>query len=533
MVSAQAARSEIAPRRQLASGGARVLRVDVAVDDAVEAHRGGARAGHRDDDAGDARDGQAVAARRDRGGGERERQREQRVLELDHPAEFDDLVRSRCRRSWRGATQRSVGVGSRTSDSSGAAMSSTSTSSTPGRAPGVERAEPRSPSARAPPRVAASSQRAAGTTGKCAASVAISAHSDRSGTEARLSVPIASAQAVGDQRVDVGQAAADVQVRARAEDDGRARLAGDAPIVGVGVDHVHQQRRRLRLERAQRREVRDGRFARARASTGSTPMPASSAGQRPRAVAQQRQLVFVLGDVDRGRAPGGGRGREDARQQLGTDGVGRVRRGHVAEALGPVGGGARRARARRRPARRRSRSRASRTARGTARRARPARPIPGAAASELPTSPIAAVPSATAAAAAVRGGLALRVRRCRPCGRSSASSPRRTGPCRPGRASTCADSSRWLCALTRPGSSTPSARSSDASGNSARTSARRPTASTAPSSASASAPSAIGGARDRHHPARAHHLHVGRLRLPSAALRRPPAARSACCAGAA
>ena len=52
-------------------------------------------------------------------------------------------------------------------------------------------------------------------------------------------------QAVGDERVDVGQAAADVQVRARAEHDGRAGLAREAPIVGAGVDHVDEQRRRL------------------------------------------------------------------------------------------------------------------------------------------------------------------------------------------------------------------------------------------------------------------------------------------------
>ena len=136
----------IAPLGQLASGGARVLRVDVAVDDPVEAHRGGARARHRDDDAGDARDGKAVAARGDGRGGERERQREQRVLELDHPAEFHDLVHG-CRGHDGGATQRKVGVGSRTSDSSGAAMSSTSTSSTPGRAPGVSVPNPRSPEA--------------------------------------------------------------------------------------------------------------------------------------------------------------------------------------------------------------------------------------------------------------------------------------------------------------------------------------------------------------------------------------------------
>ena len=53
-----AARSEIAPVGSSRLGGARVLGVDVAIDDAVEPHRGGARARHGDDDAGDARDRQ-------------------------------------------------------------------------------------------------------------------------------------------------------------------------------------------------------------------------------------------------------------------------------------------------------------------------------------------------------------------------------------------------------------------------------------------------------------------------------------------
>src|SRR5450631_38170 len=118
--------------------------------------------------------------------------------------------------------------------------------------------------------------------------------------------------------------------------------------------------------------------------------------------------------------------------------------------------------------------------------------MPGAASSVLPTSPIAAVPSRTAAAAACS---AAKRRRSR--GRSAADfrsdRVQGTSPSPPGTASASADSSRWQCALTSPGTSTPWARSSAALGNSARSAARVPTIRTVPSSSSATAPSAMGG----------------------------------------
>ena len=84
--------------RQLAGGGARVGGVEAAIDDAVEAHRGGARGGDRDDDesrrAGENGDG--AVAPGERGGAERERQREDGVRQRDQArVAADGCMRSR------------------------------------------------------------------------------------------------------------------------------------------------------------------------------------------------------------------------------------------------------------------------------------------------------------------------------------------------------------------------------------------------------------------------------------------------------
>ena len=343
-------------------------------------------------------------------------------------------------------------------------------------------------------------------------------------------MPIASGSALGDERVDVGQAAADVQVRARAEHDGRARLAREAPIVGAGVDHVDEQRRGLGLERAQRRQVGDGRLARhARrrvdAHAGQQRGPAAGA------VAQQRELVFVLGDVNRGRAPRGGRGREDAaraardRRSRGRAAPGRSR-GAPASRRRP-----RRARARRRPARRRSRISRDPNSSWNSTPARPARPIPGAAASELPTSPTAAVPSATAAAAAAAAASRCRCRPCRRCERRISVVAQANRPCPPGTASACAGQLEVAVRVDQAGQQHALARAPRrASGNSARTSARPPTASTAPSSRERDARRRrSAGAQS----GRTQRALTNFTADPPVVPTRRPAARSACCAGAA
>ena len=72
----------------MAHPGSRILRVDIGVDHAVESHSSGARCDHRNDDPQDlptkVRYGESFFADRQQSAGERERQREDRVLELDH-----------------------------------------------------------------------------------------------------------------------------------------------------------------------------------------------------------------------------------------------------------------------------------------------------------------------------------------------------------------------------------------------------------------------------------------------------------------
>ena len=71
--------------RQLAVGRARVGGVEAAVGDAVEAHRRGARGGDGDDDERQAREreGHGAVAPGERGGAEREGQREDGVRQRD------------------------------------------------------------------------------------------------------------------------------------------------------------------------------------------------------------------------------------------------------------------------------------------------------------------------------------------------------------------------------------------------------------------------------------------------------------------
>ena len=480
-----------------------------------------------------------MAARGDRGGGQRERQREQRVLELDHPAERHDAARAaawprrRVRVSCAGHPAQGRGrIADQRFERRGDVVDE-HVEQAGTRAGGRACRAPRRPEgARAAARWRRPASARPGQPGSARPASpsrpTATGRAPRRGCRCRARARRPSAT----QRVDVGQAAADVQVRARAEHDRRAGLARDAPIVGAGVDHVHEQRRRLRLRRRP-------------ATRGTRPATCAGtrvAGRRPcrraarasaGAVAQQRQLVLVLGDVDRRwRAR-----RRRPRRRCARAARGRRSRGRAARARSRGRSG--------QPAAASARSRAASASaspvaisreptsswNSTPRQARGGR-SPGAAASELPTSPMAAVPSATAAAAAVRGGGALRVGRCRSCGRPSASSPRRTGPCRRGRPSTC----RQLQVAVRVDQARqqrrPRARSSTASGNSARSSAR---------AARPPAPRRRRPARPR--PRRSAARAIGTTqralstftrRVPSAwPSRRRPAARSACCGGAA
>ena len=117
------------------------------------------------------------------------------------------------------------------------------------RAPGRRRGwRPRASARRAPP-------------GNARASVAISPQSDRSGVEARLSVPSAiatpSSSSAGTSasrppmwRFERGQSTT-VAPASRASRRSSA----------LGADHVNQQRRRRAVERAQRRQIADRRFS--------------------------------------------------------------------------------------------------------------------------------------------------------------------------------------------------------------------------------------------------------------------------------
>ena len=255
------------------------------------------------------------------------------------------------------------------------------------------------------------------------------------------------------------------------------------------------------------------------------PIAANTEGQAPPPVAEQRHLVLILGDVDGGGVRLGRRRGEDAPQELGADGVGGVWRAHVPQSGRPGRARPPRARGRRRPARRRSSPRASRAARGRARQPARQRRSPGAASSVLPTSPMAAVPKRADAAAAVPAAWRRNSRGVSPTFfRNRCAQAMKPPP--PGTISPSPDSSRWQWAFTSPGSRAPSARSSVAPENSARTAPRGPTIRTVPSSSSATAPSEIGGPIDRDDPARADDPHRVKLR-------RRQAVRSACCGGAA
>jgi Polysaccharide biosynthesis protein len=83
-------------------------------------------------------------------------------------------------------------------------------------------------------------------------------------------------------------------------------------------------------------EIRHRRLAR-RARRRVDPHRAQQVGPAAGAVAQERDLVGVLGDVDGGAFPGCHGGREDAPEQVGANGVGGVRRRDVGQVAWPAG----------------------------------------------------------------------------------------------------------------------------------------------------------------------------------------------------
>ena len=117
--------------RDLAAGGARVPRVDPRVDQPVERHRERAGADHRERDP-----EEVVRARpavdREKGADVRERQREDRVLDLDEPRE----PRRQRRRGGRGGHVCSWAVGASASSSSACASAGRRTANPSRQPPG-------------------------------------------------------------------------------------------------------------------------------------------------------------------------------------------------------------------------------------------------------------------------------------------------------------------------------------------------------------------------------------------------------------
>ena len=261
---------------------------------------------------------------------------------------------------------------------------------------------------------------------------------------------------------------------------------------------------------------------------GSTPMPASSAGQRPepsRSSASSSSSSATWIDVG---ASGGGRGREDAaraardRRSRGRAAPGRSRgaSGQSGVGLGALARGVRERVAGR------DLARAEQLVEQHARQAGAADPGRGRRASCRRRRPPRCRARRRAAAAVAAGaraaGPAMSALRTRISAVAQANSP-----LPPGTPSAWPDSSRWQCALTRPGQQRRPRRAPRARRGTRRAARRAPpTASTVPSSASATAPSAIGG-RAIGTTQRA----LTHSRTASPWPRRRPAARSACCGG--
>ena len=234
-------------------------------------------------------------------------------------------------------------------------------------------------------------------------------------------------------------------------------------------------------------------------------MPASSAGQRPepsRSSASSSSSSATWIEVAR---PGGGRGREDAGEQLGADGERGVGRRDVAEARRPV----RRAASARSRAASASASPVRELARSEqlveqhARQARAA--DPGGGRQRVADVADRGGPERDGRGRGRRGGVAL-LRRAVSALRTPISVVAQANrPLPPGTASTWPDSSRWQCALTRPGQQDALRRAPRARRETRRAArrGRRPPAPRRRPRARPRPPS-IGWARNRDHPARAH-----------------------------
>ena len=168
----------------------------------------------------------------------------------------------------------------RTSASRGAARSPTATSMSPGRRPGASAPQASRRRACAPPRGRRLEPGQRGHRGETRRGGSRSRQEREVGRRREAVRAERERDAVGEQRAHVGQAAADVEVRARAQDDGRAGVTREAAVVRGGVDHVHEQRRRRAREGAQAREVGDGLLAGTRLAT-STPIASRTGRHRP------------------------------------------------------------------------------------------------------------------------------------------------------------------------------------------------------------------------------------------------------------
>ena len=233
-----------------------------------------------------------------------------------------------------------MGRGSRTSDSRGAARSSTFTSSRPGRWPGA-----RVPAGGQAERLGAAPggglQPARGRHRRKVPRQRLHLAPERQvGRRGEAVGAERERDAVVEQRRDVGQAPADVKVRARAENDGRAGLAREPAILGAGTDHVNEQRRRRTVEGPERRQIFDRRLS-GHARRRVDAHRRQHRGPGAAAVAEQGDLVLVLGEVDGGGVPLGGSCGEDPPEEVGADGVGGVRRADVPEVGRPGRGGLR------------------------------------------------------------------------------------------------------------------------------------------------------------------------------------------------